>query len=111
MKVYVCGIIANGGRLQPHEVGANCDALDAATVALRAVGYTVVNPIELHSHPTELEVITPELSRSRLRVDIAQLTTCDAICPRPGWHASEGARLEMMVARGLGLEELPWPLL
>lgn len=105
MKIYIAGLIADGGRLQPHEIAENCRRFDSTEHHLRAIGHEPVNPLKLHKiHPTQLEKITLELSRERLRIDLQILATCDAIYMLPHWHLSQGARLEFDTATRLGLQ-------
>lgn len=103
-RIYVAGLIADGGRLQPHEIKSNCDAFNRAEELLTWRGWTVFNPIRLHTpHPTELDEITFTVSQRRLRRDVQVLMDCDAIFMLPGWEHSQGARFEFHVATYLGL--------
>lgn len=64
---------------------------------LRAQGYDVINPAELHDN---------NLSRAfdwYLRRDLSLLLTCSALALLPGWERSRGATLERNVAAGLGM--------
>ena len=76
--------------------GLNFPAFNAEAARLRAMGYEVVNPAELNPDPT-----TPY--EQCMRVDIAALLTCDAICLLPDWHKSKGAETEVAVANALKL--------
>lgn len=74
----------------------NFPAFHAAAVALRALGYVVVNPAE----------INPDSSMpwaECMRADIKALCDCDTLVLLPGWAASQGAHLETHVAHRLGL--------
>lgn len=77
----------------------NFPAFNEAAARLRDLGYDVVNPVDI--------VVGPDAQWAEfLRADIAQLVTCDAIAPLPNWWKSKGARLEMHIARELGMREI-----
>lgn len=65
-------------------------------LALRMSGFDVVNPAEL---PMKKDPSWADC----MRVDIAALVECDSIVMLPGWQQSRGARLELHIARELGL--------
>lgn len=65
-------------------------------LALRLAGFDVVNPAELKHQPDDDWVAC-------MRRDIAALVECDSIVMLPGWQNSRGARLELKVARELGM--------
>lgn len=72
----------------------NFPAFHAAATSLRGFGFDVVNPAELN----------PEKDKpwaECMRVDIAQLVTCQGIALLPGWEKSKGARLESQIASDL----------
>jgi hypothetical protein len=72
----------------------NFPVFHAAAAALRADGWTVINPAEITTdHGARWE--------DCLRLDIAQLVTCEAIALLPGWEKSEGATLEAHIAAKL----------
>ena len=87
-KVYISGPMSG---LPDH----NYPAFAKAARELREAGYEVVNPAEL-DRPGE---ITWE---DHMRVDIAAMMDCTAICILPGSDASKGAMLERMIASKLG---------
>ena len=93
MKIYIAGPMSNLPEL-------NFPAFHAAADDLRALGHEVVNPAELN----------PDTSKSWaecMKVDIAQLVTCDAVALLPGHKESKGARIELDLALSLGLRCLP----
>ena len=63
---------------------------------LRAIGYEVVNPVEINDDP-EAEWL------SCIKVDLDYLATCDGIALLPNWHDSFGAKIEHLAAQRLGL--------
>lgn len=76
----------------------NYPAFEAAAGDLRALGFRVVSPHELHDD---------DMGRPfdwYLRRDLKALVECDAIALLPGWQDSRGASLEHHVAVALGLQ-------
>lgn len=74
----------------------NYPAFHVAAKALRAVGYTVVNPAE----------ISPEQGNDwvyYMRRDIPAMLTCESIFLLKGWENSKGATLEKHIAEALGM--------
>lgn len=69
-------------------------------VALRALGFDVVNPAELHPNPGSVSW------EECLREDIAALMYCDTLVLLPGWMGSKGANLELQVAQSVGIDVL-----
>lgn len=91
-RIYIAGPMTG---IPEH----NYPAFDAAAAKLRAEGYAVTSPAELHGD---------DVSQSwdwYLRRDIAALVECDEIALLPGWINSRGARLEHHVAAMLGMPE------
>jgi len=91
MKLYVSGPMTGIPEF-------NYPAFEAACFALRAAGHHVVSPHEINppdgvDHPWEWY----------LRRDIVGLLECEAIVVLPGWEQSRGARLETLIAEGLGM--------
>jgi len=76
----------------------NFPAFHAAAKQFRELGWEVINPAEHFNGKTDLPRAT------YLRKDLECLLQCDAIALLPGWHESEGARFEVMVAEKLRLK-------
>lgn len=73
----------------------NYPAFHATAAAITGYGHVAVNPAD-----------DPDTSQPwayYLRRDVVRLATCDAVCLLPGWRESRGARLEVSVARELGM--------
>lgn len=98
MRVYIAGPISgrpNGNRPLFAEVAE----------FLAGQGYTPVNPhdVDPHAHAGDCPAGLPGGEGSEhtapcyMRTDLAALLTCDAMWLLPGWHRSEGARLEYLV--------------
>jgi hypothetical protein len=80
-------------------VDKNYDSFRQAVLALRSLGYIVVNPWELDV--TDVRDTWAEC----LRRDIRALMDCDGVATLPGWKKSKGACLEVHIAKSLG-----WPV-
>lgn len=90
MRVYISGPMTGMKDL-------NFPAFNYYAGVLRAVGYEVVNPVELNPDPT-----TPW--DKCMRADLKALCDCDALALLPGWENSKGAHLELHVAHRIGLK-------
>lgn len=89
MKLYIAGPMTGLPDL-------NFPTFHAATEALRAAGHTVANPAEINpDHSTPWAVC--------MQRDIAELVTCEGIVMLPGWEKSDGATIERLFARRMGL--------
>jgi hypothetical protein len=107
MKIYISGVISNGGTAHPHEVAANKRRFEEAETRLRLLGHEPINPVALNPEPN--------LSWSDyMSRDIASLVTCRGIHLLPRWYESKGARLELHIATELNLlvfdQEMPLPV-
>lgn len=72
----------------------NFPAFNVAAEELRALGWDVVNPVDINPDPN-----TPYAEC--MRKDIEQLLTCDSIYMLTGWEKSQGATLEHSIALSL----------
>lgn len=88
-RVYLSGPMSG---LPDH----NFPAFNAEAARLRALGYDVVNPVDINPDPG-----TPW--HECLRHDLAALLTCDTLALLPGWQGSTGAHLEMHVAHRIAM--------
>lgn len=75
----------------------NYPAFDRAAQMLREQGYIVFNPADQFDGDQSLEWTT------YMRADIAAILECDEVAVLDGWEMSLGARLEVIVARSIGL--------
>ena len=109
MKIYLSGPMTG---LPEY----NYPAFHKAARALRAVGYRVVNPAELHPHSRLRRWIAAMLAMLNLtpattlptwdeymREALRGLLGCEAIVLLPGWEHSRGARCEVSLATELGM--------
>lgn len=92
-RVYVAGPMTG-------ILDLNFPAFRAAAVQLRALGHEVVSPAEIN------EGLEHEGWNACMRRDVAALATCDAIYLLDGWPKSRGARIELQLAKDLGLQWL-----
>lgn len=76
----------------------NYPAFREAAARLRAFGYTVLDPSEVR-RPSKF----PEWG-DWMRSALTLLLQCDAVAVLPGWSNSNGAEIEVMLAKGLGME-------
>ena len=92
-RIYIAGPMTG---LADH----NFPAFGAAADRLRQAGWDVVNPAENFGGRTDLP------REAYLRADTALLVGCNAVAMLPGWEDSQGAKLEYLLARELGLPVL-----
>lgn len=90
MKIYISGKIT-GVPLEESNI-----KFGLIEFLLNKAGHVAVNPMKLnHSHDQAWE--------SFMKVDIAELMTCDAIYMLKDWHESKGACIEHTLATYLGI--------
>lgn len=98
IKLYIAGPMTG---IPDH----NYPAFHAASEELSNAGYLVLHT----ANPDNLE---PEKLKSTtwqqwLKKAIARMMDADAIALLPGWQASKGARLEVMVGLEVGMHSAP----
>jgi hypothetical protein len=75
--------------------------------ALRELGHFVINPAETNGLTVEEALRDVEANPRSwdyyMRKDVMSVSSVDALCLLPGWQNSKGARLEVTVAKSLGL--------
>ena len=92
----------------------NFPAFRSAADALRCLGHEVVSPAEEDLsegfEPTldmdtsaSSEDFTLDDYHAAMRRDIAAILTVDAIATLPGWEESQGALVEVAVAKAIGI--------
>jgi hypothetical protein len=64
----------------------------------KALGYTVVNPVEAEGLDYKYYI----------DVDLCKLMRCDTICLLPNWETSKGAMLEYTYASTVGMDILQY---
>lgn len=101
MKVYVAGPMTGYPML-------NFLAFFRAERDLASQGYSVINPAKNLGGNTAVECLDAHIENPMkwedyLRIDIATLLDCDAIYLLRGSHNSRGAKLERLIAEGLGM--------
>lgn len=93
-KIYVSGGMTG---LPEH----NFPAFQAAAAELRAAGYDVEDP-------SDKGLVDGWSWSDYLRWDLGVLVKCEQVATLPGWTRSRGARLEVRVAKALGMPVRPW---
>lgn len=91
----------------------NFPAFHAAAADLRERGYEVDNPAE-HDEGRGFDPKTGEGEKSfreYMAHDLPLICAADVVVVLPGWRGSEGASLEVAVAKSLGIEVLSYPSL
>ena len=91
-RIYIAGPMTGLPEL-------NFPAFNAEAARLRALGYDVVNPVELNPDRK-----TPWAEC--MRRDLKALLDCDTLVTLHGWEYSIGARLETHVAQHVGIKIL-----
>jgi len=83
--------------------GFNFPAFHAEAEALAAMGYGVLSPAD----PKDIALENPDQATDKrenfIRRDINMLLQADGVVVLPGWEMSRGARLEVSIARAMGL--------
>lgn len=100
MKIYVAGPMTGIPQF-------NYPEFFRVSNALRKLGHKVINPAETNG-PTVEEALrdvdaNPRSWEYYMRKDVRSVAKVDALCLLPGWQNSKGARLEVTVAKALGI--------
>lgn len=90
-KVYISGAITG--------VLDYADKFNKAEQELRSLGFDVFNPCNMG-------IVEGFSWADYMKKDIAMLMECDYIYPLKGWRKSRGAKIEMKLAKKLGIEVL-----
>lgn len=88
MRIYVAGPVTG---IEEN----NRPAFERARVMLADAGFSVLVPHDL--------VRGGETWRQCMRVCLSAMLACDGVCALEGWQASKGAKLELKVARSVGM--------
>lgn len=99
-RIYIAGPMRGYPRF-------NVDAFDQAAARWSASGWYVVNPAEMDRRTGvdhDADPATVNLRACMRRDLLAILDRCSAIALLPGWEQSNGVRVELALARFLGLD-------
>ena len=91
MKVYICGAVTG---LQREAVEKK---FETASEMLKKRDFAVINPMKVISNPDA----SPKLAMKRL---MPIMLSCDAIYLLSDWSFSEGAKIEVSLARYAGMK-------
>ena len=83
--------------------GYNYPAFHAAAADLRLRGFAVINPAENEGGRIDLP------RAAYMRLDIESVLRADLVVVLSGWRGSRGARLEVEIAREIGIPILAYP--
>lgn len=100
--IYVAGIVTDGGRL-PVADARNRFAEGCREV--QALGYNAISPMEIarSNGLREADEGGNHPWLAFMKCNIRTLLECDGIYLLRGWENSRGARLEKLIADGLGM--------
>jgi len=99
MKIYIAGRMTG---VKDY----NKDQFNKIEKELKKQGYRVVNPIKLsYKLAKKLGESIDNIERKYyIKNDIKELLKCDGIYMMKDWMFSEGATMEYMIARNIGLK-------
>ena len=90
----------------------NFPKFDRAAEEFRSLGWRVISPAEMDRErgfdPTTLgtdlsEGVSPAFLKDAILRDLTAIIDCTALALLPGWETSAGAKVELALARFLGL--------
>lgn len=100
MKLYIAGPMTGIAQF-------NYPEFFKVASGLRDLGYTVINPAETNGPTVESALADVEANPRSweyyMRKDLNSVSQVDGLCVLPGWQNSKGARLEVTVAKALGI--------
>jgi hypothetical protein len=83
----------------------NCENFCRYAEMARNLGYRVINPVEMARKIGIKKVLSDKRVLKRLiNAELESIKTCDAILMLDWWQNSPGAKKELRVALGIGLE-------
>lgn len=88
-RLYLSGAMSGAPDL-------NFPLFNRVAAQLRALGWDVVNPVDINGDPTAKWL-------DCIKKDLDYLETCDAIALLPNWGKSFGAQIEHLAAQKFGL--------
>ena len=97
-SVYLSGPISLNGTATPDEIAERVAVFTTEAKRLREAGYEVVNPCEVESQKSWADY---------MKVLVPAVCAVDAVATLPGWELSRGARLEVYIAKELGIAVQP----
>ncbi len=90
----------------------NFDAFDAAEIRLKNAGWKTINPAQLDrkvGFDPERDKPDREFLKKALIRDVLSIFESDAIALLPNWEESRGVRIELAIARELGIPIYLYP--
>jgi nucleoside 2-deoxyribosyltransferase len=97
LKVYIAGLISNGGRIPLLVQKTNAKVFDKAETRLRLAGYEPVNPLKLNP------VGDGKTWQEVMKIDLRAMLDCDAVYALDGWEYGKGSAIEVGLAQNLGM--------
>ena len=83
----------------------NCENFNRYAEMARKLGYRVVNPVEMAKKIGIKKVLSDKkVFKKLIEAELEALKTCDAILMLDWWQNSAGAKKELRVALGVGLD-------
>jgi hypothetical protein len=97
-NIYLCDMktLYISGKISGRQLGEAQHHFFTHQKLIEKKGYRVINPFDLHEHENKTW-------EEFMRVDVKALCDCDGIIMLNGWEDSRGAKLELLIAKELGL--------
>jgi Domain of unknown function (DUF4406) len=97
LKVYIAGLVSNGGKLSLRQQKWNAQAFAKAEVALRLAGHEPINPLTLSPVSKDSKWLAV------MKIDLRAMLECDAVYALDGWETGLGSSIEVYLASVLGM--------